>query len=242
MTTEQETMQILGASGAILTGIHVCFTPKERDGDPWDHSANYVDKRKITRFPRRARPLYRLMAAPCLRLNMGVDVDVVIGPAMGAIKIADHVALCISDVEGRDVMAGYTEPEDPSDKGSRHVLLHGFDSDVAGRRVVVVDDILTTGFSAARTVVAVQDAGGEVIGVVAIVNRGEVTAEQLGVPTLAVLVDMRDLAKDVWLASECPLCEKNVPLRIDIGQGEKWLKTDAGQAWLAQGGSIAQAA
>ncbi len=229
--TEQEVETILGSCNAILTNIHVCLTPK---ADGWYHSDGYVAKDSATKNPRKAKDLYQAMAEHWY----GQNVEVVVGPAVGAIAIAQHVALHIAEKENRDVLSLYTEPENPADKKSPHRLSRGFDKDVKGKRVLIVEDILTTGGSAKRTVDAVKGAGGEVIGVEVLANRGGVTAEQLGVPVLHAQTNLKGFKMQTWKASECSSCKELIPLRIDIGKGNDWLKTEEGQAWLVKGGTI----
>ncbi|MCX6766006.1 MAG: phosphoribosyltransferase family protein [Candidatus Moranbacteria bacterium] len=228
---EQEVETILGSCNAILTNIHVCLTPK---ADGWYHSDGYVAKDSATKNPRKAKNLYQAMAEQWY----GQNVEVVVGPAMGAIAIAQHVALSIAEHEDRDILAIYTEPENPADKKSPHRLSRGFDKDVKGKRVLVTEDILTTGGSAKRTVDAVKKAGGEVMGVIVLANRGGVTPEQLGVPVLIAMTHLKEFRMQTWKASECPSCKELIPLRIDIGKGNDWLKTEEGQAWLAKGGTV----
>ncbi|MFH0819468.1 MAG: phosphoribosyltransferase family protein [bacterium] len=229
--TEQEVEVILGSCNAILTNIHVCLTPK---ADGWHHSDGYVAKDNATKNPRKAKDLYQDMAVSWL----GQNVEAVVGPAMGAIAIAQHVALYLAEQENRDVLALYTELENPVDKKSSHQLSRGFDKDVQGKKVLVVEDILTTGGSAKRTIDAVKKAGGEVIGAVVFANRGSVTPAKLDIPILKALTYLRESGMRTWKASDCPLCKELIPLRVDIGKGKDWLKTEEGRVWLERGGKI----
>jgi orotate phosphoribosyltransferase len=84
----------------------------------------------------------------------------------------------------------------------------------------VVEDIVTTGGSVRQTVAAVRAGGGEVTRVMALCNRGGITAADLGVPAFAALVT---LSLDSWEASACPLCRDGVPVNSDVGKGREFL-------------------
>jgi orotate phosphoribosyltransferase len=84
----------------------------------------------------------------------------------------------------------------------------------------VVEDVLNTGGSVRQAVAAVRAAGGEVVAVAALCNRGGVTAADLGVPAVVALVE---LSLDSWDAPACPLCRDGVPIDTRIGKGREFL-------------------
>lgn len=90
----------------------------------------------------------------------------------------------------------------------------GFVERLRGKRVLVVEDLLTTGGSAAKVCRQVVVNGGEVVGVSVVVNRGGLTANHLGVPRLESLADVSFEAIE---ADACPLCQQEVPIVEDIG-------------------------
>lgn len=104
--------------------------------------------------------------------------------------------------------------------GDRFVIKRGYDKHIRGKRVLVVEDILTTGGSVRSTVEAVRIIGGTVLGVAALCNRGTSTAESLDVPKLNQLVTM-DL--ETWDGADCPLCRMNIPINTDVGHGKTFL-------------------
>lgn len=231
---ESDILRLLKSFRAVVASTHVCLTPKV---DGWYHSNVYVTKDRITKHPWKAQPLYRSLALDWF----GSRVEVVASPVIGAVAIAQFIALYLSEREGRDVLVVYAELENQLDKASPFKLARGFNNDVRGRRVLVVDDVLMTGYSAQRTVTAVKEAGGEVIGVAALVNRGNVKEQDLGgVPRVTALTNLAGIHMKTWKASLCPLCKQLAPLRVDIGQAEAWLKTSDGLDWLSKGGIIAE--
>jgi orotate phosphoribosyltransferase len=82
--------------------------------------------------------------------------------------------------------------------------------------VLVVEDILTTGGSARLVVEAVAAAGGTVVGVGALCNRGGVSAQQIGAP---VLFSLSTVPMESFAAEECPLCAAGVPVNTRVGKG-----------------------
>jgi len=76
-----------------------------------------------------------------------------------------------------------------------------------GERVLVAEDVLTTGASARETVEVVRQAGGEVVGVAAIMNRSGSRLD-FGVPLRTLLT----MSIDTYAPEECPLCREEQPL------------------------------
>lgn len=95
----------------------------------------------------------------------------------------------------------------------------GFTNHLKNKRVLAVEDLLTTGGSVIKVCRAAERHGAEIIGVSAIVNRGGVTAKDLGVPRLESLASVSFEAIE---ASNCPLCAQAVPIVEDIGHGAEF--------------------
>ena len=97
----------------------------------------------------------------------------------------------------------------------------GYDKFLPGRRVLVVEDVLTTGGSAKKVVELARAAGGKVIGLGVLCNRGGVTPHDVGdVPQLFALTN---IPLEVWMEGDCPLCKQGVPVNTDIGKGREFL-------------------
>lgn len=188
-----ETIKILVEAGVFLEG-HFLLTGGQ-------HSDQYVEKNLALADP--YNHSYRLgeMLAECFR---EAEVQTIVAPAAGAIALGQWVAYHLARLTERKVESVFAERERASE-GQEFGLRRVFKNKVKGKKVLVVEDILTTGGSAKSVSCMVQAEGGEVIGVGAIVNRGKVTADDLGVPRLESLVevDMRS-----WDKNECPLCKK----------------------------------
>jgi len=116
------------------------------------------------------------------------------------------------------------ETNDPKAEDT-FVLKRGYDKIVKGKKVLITEDVLTTGGSVAKSIQAIREAGGEVVGAVAICNRGGVTAEMLGIPFLTAFMNI-DLPS--WPEDECPMCKADKPINVEVGHGKKYLEQKTG--------------
>jgi orotate phosphoribosyltransferase len=203
MTPEDRAAAILAEAHAVLTGGHVVYTSGR-------HGSAYVNKDAVYTHPGRVRELCRLLADGVRALRP----EVVCGPALGGIILSQWTAHHLR------VLAVYAEKL----PAGGLALRRGYDRLVEGRRVLVVEDVLNTGGSVREAVSAVRKAGGEVVGVAALCNRGGVTAADLDVPALVSLVE---LSLDSWEAADCPLCRDGVPVNTDVGKGREFLAARA---------------
>ena len=169
------------------------------------HGSAYVNKDAVYPNTARVAELCRAFADAAAPYRP----EVVCGPAMGGIILAQWTGHHLG------IPAVYAEKADGG-----MALRRGYDALVAGKRVLVVEDILNTGGSVKDAVAAVRAAGGEVVAVAALVNRGAVTAADVGVPALVALLDV---ALDAWDAAACPLCRDGVPINTDVGKGREFL-------------------
>lgn len=183
------------------------------------HGDTYVDKSEITFWPKDTGILCKDIAFQWYDSN----IEVVVGPAIGGIKLADRVAESLTDFTGREIPALYTEKED-----GKQTLKRGRDK-IAGKNVLIVEDITNTGKSAEETISACREAGANIIGCHTLVNRspGIVTAETLKVPIFLALKEMQ-VAN--YKEEECPLCTQKVPINTDRGHGAEYLKKNPEKA------------
>jgi orotate phosphoribosyltransferase len=135
-------------------------------------SSFYFDSKRTTLLPEGAY----LVAAEVLKTleEHGVDADAIGGMTLGADPIVCPVA-ALSHAEGRPLRAFIVRKETKE---------HGTARQIEGQleprsRVVVVDDVVTTGGSTLRAIEAVEAAGHEVVAVVCLVDREEGGTEQL---------------------------------------------------------------
>ena len=117
-----------------------------------------------------------LIATLILDAIKGLDADLIGGLEMGAVPIASAVA-AVSHSGGRPVNAFFVRKQ-AKEHGTKSLIegLPAGDS-LKGKRVIIVEDVTTTGASAIKAAEAVRAEGAEVVGVVTVIDRQEGTAE-----------------------------------------------------------------
>ena len=164
------------------------------------HSPRYLQCALVLQHPEHAEMVGRALAE-----KFSDDrVDAVVAPAIGGIIVAHETARAIG------ARALFTERE-----AGVMTLRRGFFLS-RGERVLVVEDVVTTGGSTRETIEAVINADGVVIGAGSIVDRSN-GAVDLGVRRLALLT----LDVPSYDPTECPLCNDGVPV---IKPGSRVLK------------------
>lgn len=103
--------------------------------------------------------------------------------------------------EARAVLVRDKKPEGPMQ------FQRGYDKLIPGTRVVIVEDVITTGGSVQKTIDAVTKLGGKVVKVIVIWNRSGWEPEYYSI------VSLINRKVESWLPSECPLCKKGLPLQ-----------------------------
>lgn len=227
---EDQVLEILQKVGAFRTGHFVLTSGL--------HGDSYVLKDAMYAYPREISQVCRETAERFADDN----VEAVIGPAIGAAILSQWVAYHLAEIYGREVYSVFAEKDSSakevneekglprlmerlrlrfSGTGGGFIIKRGYDKVIAGKRVLVVEDITTTGGSIRKVVEAARVAGAKIVGVTVIANRGEVTKEMIGNPPK--FISLVNLAMEQWPAGECELCQKNIPVNTDIGHGREFL-------------------
>jgi orotate phosphoribosyltransferase len=154
------------------------------------HSQTYVQTALVLQYPHLAQKVAKALAS-----KFPQDIDVIMSPAMGAVVIGQEVARV------KKARAIFTERV-----GGTMALRRDFRLE-RGERILVVEDVLTTGRSTSEVVHLAHAYGGKVIGVAAIVDR---STEQLplNVPARALI----SYPLQVFPPNSCPLCAHQVPV------------------------------
>ncbi|MBS3937073.1 MAG: orotate phosphoribosyltransferase [Peptococcaceae bacterium] len=155
------------------------------------HSALYIEKFRVLEHPQYTEILCRELAARFL----GEGVTVVVGPAVGGVIIAYEVA---RHLKARSI---FCEREE-----NTMALRRGF-SLLPLDRVLVVEDIVTTGGSAKEVLEVVARSGASICGVGLLVDRSNGRVN-LGHRTEALL----SMDTTTYDPSSCPLCQQGLPL------------------------------
>jgi len=220
---EQEVLQILDRVSAVITESHVVYTSGK-------HGPAYVNKDAVYPHTADTSHLCRAIAE-----RFADDkVEVVIAPAVGGIPLSQWTAHHLSEICGHEVLSVYAEKEtiaipDPEGLGRKcfvetggFVIKRGYDKLIAGKRVLVVEDVLTTGASARTVINATRAFGGHVVGLGVLCNRGGViTAHAVAdVPKFIALVNVNLAA---YNEAECLLCKWGIPINTAVGKGREFL-------------------
>jgi orotate phosphoribosyltransferase len=186
----EEVLQIFRDAGAILDG-HFLLTSGR-------HSGTYLEKFQVLQYPRHTERLCRLIADHFRDSN----VDLVAGPTTGGVILSYEVARQLGTSPAGGPMRGIFAESD----GDVRRFQRGFRM-APGERVLIVDDILTTGGSIRQVIEAVRGSGGEPVGVGVLVDRSGGQTD-FGLPFYACL----ELQIAAYDAPDCPLCRQGVPL------------------------------
>jgi len=161
--TRDEVLEIFRQSGAILDGHFILSSGL--------HSPTFIQKARVFMYPDRTEILCRAMAKAITAAIPG-GVDLVVSPALGGIipgyETARHLA----------IPAVWVEREDGEFQLRRFEMPQG-------ARVVIVEDIVTTGLSSRETVEAVNALGAKVQAVACLIDRSAGEAD-VGVPLIAL--------------------------------------------------------
>jgi orotate phosphoribosyltransferase len=199
MATQLASEEILGLftqTGALLEG-HFLLTSGL-------HSDRYFQCAKVLQYPRHCERLCGEIAQ-----QFGSSrLDVVIAPALGGIVVGQEVGRQLG------VRTLFTER-----KEGHMQLRRGFEI-ARGERVLVCEDVVTTGGSVQEVIDIVRAAGGKVMGVGYVVDR---SAGRVRFPVEPDGAQFAVLAMDVvaFKPDACPLCQQNVPIVKPGSRGNK---------------------
>jgi orotate phosphoribosyltransferase len=178
---DAEGQKLLRDSGALLEGHFLLSSGR--------HSDVYIEKFRILEKPQ----LTELLALEIAEKFRDEKIDIVAGPLTGGVLVAHEVAKVLG--------CRFLFPERIS---GRMELRRGFRVEV-GARVLVVEDVLTTGTSVQELMSLMQDMGAQIVGLACLVQRGKPKFEA---PLFAVI----KLPLKTYLPDECPLCARGIPL------------------------------
>jgi orotate phosphoribosyltransferase len=184
--TQEIVEKALHASGALKHGHFLLSSGR--------HSDLYVEKFDLLRQPAEAS----VVCAEIVRRFAADSIDVVAGPTTGGVILAFEVARQLG------TSAAYAERREDGQPGREFRRGTTF---APGSRVLVVDDILTTGGSVRETLDALKPHRVNVAGVALLVDRSGGSVD-VGLPYFALAA--MNIAS--WDHSECPLCACGVPL------------------------------
>jgi len=171
-----DVVQILKECGALLEGHFLLSSGK--------HSNRYCQCAKLMQYPDKTEKAVSLVAEKVKSLG----IDVVVGPAMGGITAAYELGRQLG------VRAIFTEREN-----NVMTLRRGFEIK-PGEKILIMEDVVTTGKSSVETANVLESLGGKVIGIGCIVDR---KASEIHLPIYSAV----ELEFDTYEPDNCSLCK-----------------------------------
>lgn len=168
-------------TGALLEGHFLLSSGK--------HSNRYCQCARLLQYPDKAKKVLNLVVEKI----KDIDFDVVVGPAMGGVIVAYEIARQLGKT------AIFTERREGIMTLSRFEV-------AKGTKVIISEDVVTTGKSTMEVIEVLGKLGAEVVGVCSIVDRRSDDCK-LKLPLYSAI----KLNIETFDADECPLCKKQVP-------------------------------
>ncbi len=180
-------------AGALLSGHFILSSG--------NHSANYLQSAKVLEDPKRAEVLAKELAK--IIKDAGVEVDTVCAPALGGVIAGYELARALG------VRSIFVER-----KEGKMELRRGFEV-AKDEKVLICEDIITTGGSAMEAASIMEELGANVVAFAALANRG--FCKRYGsnnnpktnckLPTNKPLFALADFEFEIYEPNECPLCK-----------------------------------
>jgi orotate phosphoribosyltransferase len=166
-----------------------------------NHSPFYLQSAKVLQYPDVAGELAKELAK--VIRESGVEVNLVCSPALGGVIAGYELGRALG------VRAIFTERKD-----GEMTLRRGFEV-AKGEKVLICEDIITTGGSALEAAEEIEKAGGVVVGFSALANRGfcrrvggeNERSETCKLPEDKPLFALEDFIFQIYSPEECPLCQ-----------------------------------
>jgi orotate phosphoribosyltransferase len=177
-----EALEIFEREGAVHKGHYLLTSGM--------HSETYVQCARVLQHPR----LSESLAGELAKGFTGDDVDVVISPALGGIIIGYMVAMAL----GKRMLF--------AERVQGRLALRRGQSISSGERVLVIEDVITTGGSVKELIALVETSGAKVVGLGALIERGE--DRDFGVAKNVILT----IDATAWEEEDCPLCREGIEL------------------------------
>ncbi len=181
--TEQEMLKMYEDAGALLQGHFVLSSGR--------HSAKYLQSALVLMHPSHATAL----ATELVKAINPDDYDMVVSPAIGGLVIGQEVARQL------DKPFVFTER-----KEGEMQMRRGF-SIPEGAKLLVVEDVITTGGSVRECIAVVREHGGRPTAILALVDRAPRQQDRFDIPHHTVItLDVETYAPDA-----CPMCREGIP-------------------------------
>lgn len=220
--TEAVVLRHLSDGGALLENSHFVFTSDANGRPSTDGGGNHGDTYCNVREVAWNTELIDYFGLQLARLLRHYEVNVIIGPESMGRTLAGPTALHLGKIP-----SGWCEMvKTPTGKRAGWKDNFDFSRHVLGKRVGIVDDLLTSGGSLRLTAELVRQHGGEVVAGGVVARRTpDIGAKACGLPALEVLADVPGFTS--MTPEECTIngpCARRVPVRLLPGHGHEWIQ------------------
>jgi orotate phosphoribosyltransferase len=195
------TLELLRESGAMLEGHFLLSSGR--------HSDRYFQCARLLQYPDRAAEALKGVVS-ALREDMAAGslaLDLVVGPAMGGIIVAYELGRQLG------LPAIFTERDD----SGAMTLRRGFEIQ-AGQRILIAEDVVTTGKSSEECAAVLEQLGGKVVALACVVDRRSDRRADRGSDQQAQGAAVRwpiypacKVSVETWEAADCSLCKQQIP-------------------------------
>lgn len=220
-TNDSDGLARLKDVGAIITDDHIVY-------NSWRHGRAFVNIARGFNYNRLAI-WFAEQAAPLLE---HLKFETIVGPCNSDDKVAYAIAQEMYRRYKRELYEVYAQ------KKTRTVVPQGEDKPVEAivegeftfprqqadfvknHRVVVVCDVLTTGKTLDGVIELTREAGGIILAVLVLCNRGKHHGTYKGFP----LIQLMGIELEEWEEGPCPLCASGLPINTTVGHGRQYLE------------------
>lgn len=166
-----------------------------------NHSSRYLQSAKVLEHPKKAAELTDALAA--MIREAGIEVETVCAPALGGVLAGYELARSL------DVRSIFVEKKEGGME-----LRRGFEI-AQGEKVIICEDIITTGGSALKAAKAIEELGGKVVAFASLANRGfchregsDIKAKpECQLPGNVPFFSLGDFTFEIYTPEECPMCK-----------------------------------
>ncbi len=170
-------LELLKESEALLEGHFLLSSGR--------HSPKYVQCAKLMQYPKKAEKIISIVAEKIKKL----DIDTIVGPAMGGIRPAYELGRQLG------IKTIFTERVN-----GEMTLRRGFEIN-KGDKILIMEDVVTTGKSSLETAKVIESLGGSIIGIGCIVDR---KVSNIDVPIYSSV----EIYFETYEECKCPLCKE----------------------------------
>ncbi len=167
-----------------------------------NHSRRYLQSAKVLEYPKKASLLTDALAK--MIQESGIEVDTVCAPALGGVLAGYELARSL------DVRSIFVEKKEGGME-----LRRGFEV-AKGEKIIICEDIITTGGSALKAAQAIEALGAEVVAFASLANRGfckrvngnSEAKVECSLPNNVPLFALDDFSFEMYAPENCPMCKE----------------------------------